>query len=151
MPNDQAIAQVHALLERGAVRDALIYLNGLSGHRFTSLYRFDDDTLRSVEFYDREHPDQPRPDDIPIAASYCVFVRDSHGVFHTPDALLDARLHDHPKRATVRAYCGVPLVDHAGRAYGSVCHFDVAPVPTSEDDIALLQVLAFELQALYGL
>lgn len=150
MPNDQAIAQVHELLMRGAVRAALIYLNGLTHHRFTSLYRFDDNTLRSVEFYDREHPEQTRADDIPITASYCVFVRDSRGVFHTPDSLLDARVHGHPKRATVRAYCGVPLVDHLGRAYGSVCHFDLAPVPVRDEDIALLQVLAFGLQALRG-
>ncbi len=134
------------MLARGAVREALIYLNGQSGHRFTSLYLFDGEALHSVEFYDRERPELTRTDDIPIMASYCVFVRDSGGVFHTPDSLADARLAGHPKRPQVRSYCGVPLVDDVGRVFGSVCHFDFSPLPINPVDVELLEALAPALQ-----
>lgn len=141
-----AIRAVNALLSRGAVREAVIYLNGQSGHRFTSLFRFDGETLRNVEFFDRERPDQTRIDDIPVMASYCVFLRDTGGTFSTPESLEDDRLHGHPKRMQVRAYCGVPLVDDRGRMFGSVCHFDFEPVPTRPIDIELLEAVAPALQ-----
>ena len=144
-----AIREVNALLSRGAVRDALIFLNGKSGHRFTSLYLFEGETLRNVEFYDRERPDVTRTDDIPVMASYCVFLRDGGGMFSTPDSLADARLEGHPKRMQVRSYCGVPLVDTFGRVFGSACHFDFAPLPITDLDVELLEALAPALQR-YG-
>jgi GAF domain-containing protein len=144
-----AIREVNAMLARGAVRDALIYLNGESGHRFTSLYLFEGETLRNVEFYDRERPDLTRTEDIPIMASYCVFLRDGGGTFYTPDSLADTRLEGHPKRRQVRSYCGVPLVDDVGRVFGSVCHFDFEPVPFRPKDVELLEALAPALQR-YG-
>lgn len=143
-----AIREINALLSRGAVREALIYLNGKSGHRFTSLYRFEGETLRNVEFYDRERPDVSRTDDIPVMASYCVFLRDGGGMFSTPDSLVDARLESHPKRMQVRSYCGVPLVDGFGRVFGSACHFDFEPVPITPMDVELLEALAPALQKL---
>lgn len=145
MPTLQAIRQVKSLLSHGSVRDAVIYLNGQSGHRFTSLYRFDGDTLRNVEFYDREHPEQDSTPDIPMLASYCVFLRDSGGTFFTPDSLEDVRLGGHPKRLQVRSYCGVPLVDEDGRIFGSVCHFDFAQLPIRSFDIELLEAVASSL------
>ena len=142
----EAIHDVKAMVARGDVRQALIYLNRQSGYRFTSLYRFDGQTLRNVEFYDHDRPDLARTDDIAVMASYCVFVRDSGGAFYTPDSLEDRRLEGHPKRPQVRAYCGVPLVDDRGRVFGTVCHFDFAPLPFKPADLELLESVAPSLQ-----
>lgn len=146
MTTSHAIREVRALLARGALREAVIYLNTQSDHRFTSLYRFAGDTLSSVEFFDRERPDVDLSEDIPVIASYCVFVRDSGGTFSTPDSLDDRRLVNHAKRLQVRSYCGVPLVDDEGRMFGSVCHFDFVPRQIRSSDIELLESLAPALQ-----
>ena len=142
----EALHDVKAMVARGDIRQALIYLNRQSGYRFTSLYRFDDQTLRNVEFYDHDRPDLARTDDIAVMASYCVFVRDSGGAFYTPDSLEDQRLAGHPKRPQVRAYCGVPLIDDRGRVFGTVCHFDFVPLPFNPVDLELLELLAPSLQ-----
>lgn len=142
----EAIHDVKAMLARGDIRQALIYLNRQSGYRFTSLYRFDGEMLRNVEFYDHDRPDLARTDDIALMASYCVFVRDSGGAFHTPDSMEDRRLQGHPKRRQVRSYCGVPLIDDRGRVFGTVCHFDFEPLAFKRADLELLESLAPLLQ-----
>jgi GAF domain-containing protein len=129
---------IHA---RAGLRALLIYLNGLTGHRFTAVYRFDIDQLRSVT-HDRECPEVESCPDIPVLASYCVFVRKSRHSFFTPDSLADEWTSDHPKRLEIRSYCGVPLVDGAGRVFGTICHFDPRPMPISEENVTLLESVA---------
>lgn len=126
----------------GGIRAVLIYLNGLTEHRFTAMYRFDDERLRNLYFYDRERPAVESCPDIPVLASYCVFVRASRHTFVTPDSVADGRVGGHPKRLEVRSYCGVPLVDEAGRMFGTVCHFDPRPLPISGESVALMEALA---------
>lgn len=126
----------------GGVRSVLIYLNGLTDHRFTAMYRFDTEQLRNLYFYDRERPEVETCPDIPVLASYCVFVRDSRHTFVTPDSVADGRVGSHPKRLEVRSYCGVPLVDEAGRMFGTVCHFDTRPLPISDENVSLMEALA---------
>src|SRR3954447_20362354 len=106
--NDEALIELKSAFAKAGVRGAVAFLNSLTGHRFTSLYRFDGDTLRNITFFDRENPDIQTCDDIPVDASYCVFVRDSGAAFMVPDAGRDERVRNHPKRATVQFYCGVP-------------------------------------------
>ena len=127
---------------RDGVRAMLTYLNGLTGHRFTALYRFDRDHLRNVYFFDRNRPLMETCPDIPVMASYCVFVRDSNNTFVTLDSLADERVAGHPKRLEVRSYCGVPLVDDAGRAFGTICHFDALPHPISDQNLELMEAVA---------
>lgn len=135
-------AQLRHVLQHHGLRAALIYLNGLTAFRFTALYRFDNDTLRNLYFYDRENPHVEISNDIPVLASYCVFVRQLQQKFATADSFNDARVVDHPKRRQVRAYCGVPLMDRHGNVFGSVCHFNIEPMPTSERDVELMEALA---------
>lgn len=123
------------------LRAALIYLNGLTDFRFTALYRFDRDTLHNLAFYDRANPDVLTASDIPVLASYCVFVRDLQEQFATADSATDMRVGDHPKRWQVRAYCGVPLTDRNGNVFGSACHFNIEAIPTRDRDVELLEDL----------
>ena len=142
MPVTTILERVRSLLDAGDVRGAVILLNSLTPHRFTSLFRFDGDMLRNVVFFDRENPGQELVDDIPIAASYCVFVRDGQGTFTVPDAACDARVDGHPKQPVFRSYCGVPLISAQGRMFGTICHFDFEPRPADEKTIELLEAVA---------
>jgi GAF domain-containing protein len=126
----------------GDFREALKYLNGLTEYRFTALYRFDEDMLSNRLFFDRENPEVLSTQDIPVAASYCVYVRDTAGPFTIADSLEDPRVAGHHKRPIVRSYCGVPLVDEQGRMFGSICHFDFAPHAPKDTDVHLLEEVA---------
>jgi GAF domain-containing protein len=142
MPVTTVLERVRALLDAGDVRGAVILLNSLTPHRFTSLFRFDGDMLRNVVFFDRENPSEEAVEDVPVAASYCVFVRDSAGTFTVPDAACDARVDGHPKQPVFRSYCGVPLVDSTGRMFGTICHFDFEPRAVDPKTVELLEAVA---------
>ncbi|WP_427911635.1 GAF domain-containing protein [Ramlibacter sp. MMS24-I3-19] len=130
------------LIAQDQVRDALRYMNGLTSYRFSAVYRFGKDQLSSRVFYDRERPDMLSTETIPVEASYCIYVRNHRGPFLLADSLRDDRVVDHAKRAEVRSYCGVPLVDDRGWMHGSLCHFDYEPHPLRETDFMLLQEIA---------
>ncbi|MGH8030043.1 MAG: hypothetical protein ACREO3_08920, partial [Arenimonas sp.] len=104
-----ALHRLRTTFADGGLRAGVEYLNSLTGHRFTALYRFDQDTLENVVFFDRDNPEVTTAQSIPVMASYCVFVRDTNATFSTANAALDERVGDHPKRGVLQAYCGVPL------------------------------------------
>ena len=140
-PADPA-AVVAAALAAGGVRAALATLNALTPFRYSAMYRFDDTLLRNLHFYDRLDPNADPGDDLPITATYCVYVQQTGRPFVLADALEDIRADGHPKQQVIRAYCGVGLADAAGRTIGSLCHFDHDPVPDAEAVVALTETLA---------
>ena len=144
--NERALVELRTILHHDGARAALIFLNGLTRHRYSALYRFEGETLRNLFFYDRDNPKIEEVEEIPVNASYCVFVRDSGDVFHTSDALRDERVREHPKREQIRAYCGVPVLDRAGKLFGSICHFDAAPTVILDADVALMEAAGRLLQ-----
>lgn len=129
-------------MDREGIRAGLAFLNSLTDYRFTSLYRFDREILHGLFFFDRQNPACESSDDVPIISSYCVFVRNTGNPFATQDSLNDPHVRDHPKRLTIQAYCGVPLLDRDGKMFGTVCHYDVKPVPADPDQIDLLEKVA---------
>jgi len=147
----EQLAQLKAIRERDGVRAMLIYLNGLTEHRYTALYRFDCEQLTNIYFYDRESPATESCADIPIMASYCMFVRATDNKFVTMDSTGDERLFDHPKRLEVQSYCGVPLIGEDGRAFGTICHFDPQAVTMSDRNVELMEAVAPLLSAGMGL
>ena len=142
----EARAQLEAVYASDGVRGAIVFLNSLTCHRFTSLYRFDGATLRNITFFDRENPDATSCEDIPVEASYCVFIRDSGAKFLVPDASRDERVREHPKRETVLRYCGVPLLDADRKMFGSICRFDFNPGIIAEQDVQMLEHVSRLLQ-----
>ena len=134
---------------KGGPRAALAFLNSLTSHRFTSLYLFDEEMLLNVVFYDREHPELTRSEDIPVMASYCIFVRDSKAPFMTEEARTDERVNNHPKQETLQSYCGVPLFSRDGKMFGTICHFDFEPGRVSDLDVELLEYMAILLGSHY--
>ena len=147
MPAPPALADptalVAAALAAGGVSAALAALNALTPFRYTALYRFDATHARNLHFFDRENPAAPDPgDDIPLTATYCVYVRRANRPFVLADALADIRADGHPAQKEVRAYCGVPVQDAGGRVVGSLCHFDHRPVPDADAAADLTEAVA---------
>jgi GAF domain-containing protein len=145
-----SMSALRGILRREGIRGVVIYLNGLTQHRFTSLYRFDKDRLENLCFYDRENPAQESTPTIPVLASYCVFVRNSARAFTLPDSLHDERVRGHPKQLEVRSYCGVPLVGEDGRVFGTVCHFDSQLRAITAENVELLEAVATILNEWYA-
>lgn len=144
--NESVLPELKEVFANGGPRAAIAFLNSLTAHRFTSLYRFDGEMLRNITFYDRERPDSDSCEDIPVMASYCVFVRDSGAMFTTVEAQHDDRVRNHPKQSTVQAYCGVPLLNREGKLFGTICHFDFKPRRIADLDVELLEYMARLLQ-----
>lgn len=145
-PQQTVLAELKVAFAQEGVRGAIMLLNSLTPHRFTSLYRFDDVTLRNVTFFDRENPTVESCEDIPVEASYCVFVRDLAAKFLIEHAERDERVNNHPKQAVVQCYCGVPLLNSEGKMFGTICHFDFKPGRITERDVELLEYMARLLQ-----
>lgn len=139
----ESLRELKTLLERQDIRAAVIFLNGLTTHRFTALYRFDHENLQNLCVYDRENPDQEAlMPDIPIMASYCVFVRNHASLFAVTESLQDERLLEHPKQQLIQSYCGVPLLDEDGKMFGTICHFDFRPRAISDTNVELMEKVA---------
>lgn len=122
------IAKVFApqLLE-GDLYELLSYLNRLTHHRFTGVYRFSPGWVESVALFDREAPDVRVGADVKMKESYCWLTGSRGSAYIIEDALGDAQLTGHAAREEVRSYVAVLLRDKRGVPWGTLCHFDFAP------------------------
>ena len=142
MPNTQALPKLREILSHSGVRAAIIFMNNLTDQRFTALYRFSGEMLKNLHFFDRENPLVESCTEIPVLASYCVFVRDTQRRFVLGNSIEDERTIGHSKRLEIKSYCGVPLLDRDGKMFGTVCHFDVCPHVIPQVDVDLMENLA---------
>lgn len=105
----------------------LRHLNGMAGHRFTGIYRFEPGWVVSVALFDRESPATRVSADVKMKESYCWLSGIADTAYVIEDAAVDARLHGHAKQHEVRSYITVLLRDGWGTPWGTLCHFDFAP------------------------
>jgi len=136
-------AMAMCLQDRGAA-GALEFLNGRTRYRFTGIYRADPPFLRNVFLHDRENPALELTSGAvtTIDQTYCGIVVANEIEFTTGDAAVDARLTEHPARGSVISYAGVPLRLASGRAWGTLCHFDVRPRLLLGAELAILHAAA---------
>ncbi len=139
---DAIYAQVQATVQRSGVRAALVHLLMETDYRYIGIFRFEGGMATAAVHYDRENPDQLRIAEVPQNTTYCYFIKESHGVFTTPNALADERLVLHPARTTVQSYCGVPILDREGMLLGSLCCYDVVPRSVEQVDMGLMMRVA---------
>ena len=145
----KAVITFRELLQTKGVRPALQFLNSMSAHRFTAIFRFEGSTLRNLHLIDRENPKIERCPDLPVLDSYCVYVRNTAKPLVIDNSLQDDRVQGHPKRQVVQSYCGIPLIDKDGLLFGTICHFDFAPIPfTGEEALLLDEVVPFLIEAI---
>lgn len=143
---DEAFATFMRLLREAGLRPALAYLLELTDYRYIAIFRFRDDLITAIEFYDREDPAAASTGIVPVSSTYCCFVRDSKGMFTTANSLLDARVAGHVKRETVQAYCGIPILTPDGEILGTLCHFDDVPRDPEQIDLELVLQVASALE-----
>ena len=129
-------------LATSGLRPALAYLLSLTDYRFIAIFRFENGKANAAAYVDRENPELLGIAEAPEQATYCCFVRDSGGVFTTADSMQDPRLDSHPKRHTLRAYCGVPVMDAEGTMIGTLCHYDMVPRDPNQIDLELMVQVA---------
>jgi len=103
---------------------------------------FAGERLCNITFFDRENPDETSCEDIPVEASFCVFVRDTKKPFVTTDSENDRRLTSYPKRGIVNVTAAFRLLDRSGQMFGSICHFDLEPGEIAERDVETLEYMA---------
>jgi hypothetical protein len=112
---------------------AMRWLNHRVPYRFTAIFAFDHDMLRNICLVDKQDQKITNCPDLPITASYCMYIHRSGEPFSVEEAWQDRRVASHPKRATVQCYYGIPLYGVTGQMVGTVCHFDSTPVRVPED------------------
>lgn len=128
-------------LASGGLRGALRALNQRAPHRFTGVYRFDDDTLRSVALFDRWNPDAEVGADAPMSETFCAIIPSQGTGLEVTFGPSDERF-PWMRDNVVVCYCGALLRDEQGEPWGSVCHFDVQPCQTAKSHLPDLLAVA---------
>ncbi|GAA4054261.1 hypothetical protein GCM10022409_46640 [Hymenobacter glaciei] len=134
------IAEFTVLLDQQGVHAALGYLNHRTAHRYTGVYRFDGDMLRSEVLFDRNLDDVRLGADAPMAATYCSLV----GRHEAPVQILDAAVDPQALgiETPVISYCGALMRDGQGKAFGTLCHYDLQRCQERTTDQPLLNAAA---------
>ena len=135
-PMTAEIAAFTALLHQQGVHAALGYLNQRTPHRYTGLWRFDGDTLRSEALFDRKMPDVRQGADAPLATTYCSLV----GRAGAPVQILDTATDPQALgiESPVVSYCGMLVHDGQGQDFGTLCHYDLQRCQERTTDQPLL-------------
>ncbi|GAA4054887.1 hypothetical protein GCM10022409_47520 [Hymenobacter glaciei] len=139
-PLQAEIAEFATLLQQQGVHAALGYLNHRTPHRYTGVWRFDGDMLRSEVLFDRNLDDVRQGADAPMAATYCSLV----GRYEAPVQILDAAVDPQALGidTPVISYCGALMRDDQGKAFGTLCHYDVQRCQERTTDQPLLNAAA---------
>ncbi|MFD2786228.1 hypothetical protein [Hymenobacter rubripertinctus] len=134
------ITEFTALLHQQGVHAALGYLNRRTPHRYTGMWRFDGDMLRSEVLFDRKMADVRQGADAPMAATYCSLV----GRYEAPVQILDATVDPQALgiETPVISYCGALIRDGQGQAFGTLCHYDLQRCQERTSDQPLLMAAA---------
>jgi hypothetical protein len=111
-------------LQEQGLFGALRHLNSSTEHRFTGIYRFEADWVRSILLFDRGNPHLQVGKDVPLNDSYCMLAAQDGVSCCIEDSHSDARLLHHAARESVLSYYAVHLLDPEGRSWGTLCHFD---------------------------
>jgi hypothetical protein len=139
----QATHELSARLHTAGPLVALAWLNARTRFRFTGLYHAEPPVLRNLYLVDRENPTLNVSGGVcPLDETYCAITCAREAAFATTDARRDPRLVAHPARNSVISYSGVPLRLADGRAWGTLCHFDLRPRLLSRTEADVLDAVA---------
>jgi hypothetical protein len=120
---------------------AFAYLNCPTPRRYTGLFRFEGDVLRSEVLVDGNQPLVRRGEDVSLAAMFCSLVGQQQAPLEILDVAIDPQytgLVDAPEIP----YCGVLIRDAQGQPYGTLCHYDLQRYQERTMDQQLLETAA---------
>lgn len=126
-PLSEIVRAFEQSLQEQGLFGALRYLNSTTEYRFTGIYRFEPDWVRSVLLFDRGNPHLQLGKDVPLQDSYCMLTAQDGASCTIEDAQSDPRLLRHAARESVLSYYAVHLVNPDGLSWGTLCHFDFIP------------------------
>lgn len=136
------VGEVHARLRAAGPLAALAWLNARTRFRFTGLYRADPPLLRNLYLVDRENPALNLSGEVcPLDETYCAIACAREASFSTNDSRHDPELVDHPARRSIISYAGVALRLAGGRAWGTLCHYDLRPRLLAPEELVTLEVV----------
>lgn len=140
-PIQREIEEFTAVLQQQGAHAALGYLNHRTPHRYTGIYRFAGASLHNEALFDRYEPTVRQADDVPMEATYCSLVGQQQAPLEINDATTDARVRGVIETPVI-SYCGVLVRDAAGKAFGSLCHYDMQRCQERTTDLPLLEAAA---------
>lgn len=118
------LQEFSATLADAGLHPALALLNAAAPYRFTGVYRFEPEWVRSVVLFDRENPELEVGADVPMEESYCMYTGRGGEPVIIENAPADARWVGHAAADSVLSYVAVLLEDTDGFPLGTLCHFD---------------------------
>jgi hypothetical protein len=135
------IAEFTKVLQQSGVHAGLRYLNTRTPHRYTGIFRFDGAVLRNEALLDRYEPALQKGDDVPMEATYCSLVGQQEAPLEINDATTDQRVLGKIDTPVV-SYCGMLIRDYQGKAFGTLCHYDMNRCQERTTDVPLLEAAA---------
>jgi hypothetical protein len=111
-------------LELDGLHAALRLLNATTTYRFTGVYCFEPDWVRSFVLFDRQNPTLEVGANVRMKESYCMYTARAGEPLVIENAPADPQWIGHAARDSVLSYVAVLLSDAAGAALGTLCHFD---------------------------
>lgn len=130
---DGLIQECEQALRQKGLLGLLCALNAKTPYRFTGIYRFEGEWVKSVWLYDRTDPTVLTGSDVLWDASYCRLAATDGERCEIRDSLNDARLITHAAREVVQCYVAVVLHFGDRTPVGTLCHYDVKPRSTPAD------------------
>lgn len=128
-------------LRQDGLRGALTHLNLRTPHRFTGVFRFDGDTLRSVALVDKWDANVERGEDAPVARAYCAHLRSTGQPLGVEDGDIDPRT-PWMRGSGIASYCGAVIRNKLGAPWGALCHYDAGRCESKDSDMPLLVAAA---------
>ncbi len=126
-------------LDHGGLRAGLVFLNQRVPHRFTAVYKLENDVFRLQELVDKlDEPVSEMLQAVPFDDSFCQFAV-ALSEFVSINTAADSRLDGHKYQGVVGSYVGLPLTVMPTGLYGTFCHYDLVPQSISDDEFEYLQ------------
>lgn len=137
---EETVQHFEWLLAENGLHGALEFLNDRTPHRFTGLYVMVAGRLRNVALYDSFDVRVQRGEK--AAGELTRFFRIDNPVRAGRPSPGRAQRWSLSSTRNIRSYCGVPLRDGSGAAFGTLCHFDMHRCQERKSDLPLLRQAA---------
>lgn len=126
-------AHFDSLLAAGDAQAALAHLNAAVPHRYTAIYRLEGGVMTNVLLVDKAGEVVPEfLAAVPFEDSFCQFVL-KFGRFGTEHSNRERSLDGHRYQGVMVSYTGVPISVPGTPLWGTLCHFDTAEWPVSDE------------------
>ncbi len=133
-----AILNLGDILEKHGLAAGLAFLNERVPHRFTSIYRLEDDRLNRVAFFDKLGSSGHDLVHAPFRQSLCEVAVQAGILIEATDITSDVRFRTLSNPGKFGSYVGLPLASARGELFGTLCHADPSPQALADAEFHFL-------------